>query len=35
MAIFFKRIQDLRVDNDLRQKDISMMLNANINTYPH
>lgn len=35
MAIFFKRIHDLRVDNDLRQKDISMMLKANINTYPH
>ena len=35
MAKFFKRIHGLRVDNDLRQKDISIMLKANINTYPH
>ena len=35
MAIFFKRIHDLRVDNDLRQKDIALMLNVNVNTYPH
>ena len=35
MAIFFKRIHDLRIDNDLRQKDIALMLNVNVNTYPH
>ncbi len=35
MAIFFKRIHDLRVDNDLKQKDIARILNVNINTYPH
>lgn len=35
MAIFFKRIHDLRVDNDLRQKDIALILKVNINTYPH
>lgn len=32
---FFKRIHDLRVDSDLKQKDISNMLKVNINTYPH
>ena len=35
MAIFFKRIHDLRVDNDLKQKDIAHILNVNVNTYPH
>lgn len=35
MATFFKRIHDLRVDNDLRQKDIASMLKVNVNTYPH
>ena len=35
MATFFKRIHDLRVDNDLKQKDIASMLKVNINTYPH
>ncbi len=35
MAIFFKRVHDLRVDNDLKQKEIAKMLKVNINTYPH
>ena len=35
MATFFKRIHDLRVDNDLKQKDIALMLKVNVNTYPH
>ncbi len=35
MAIFFKRIHDLRVDNDLKQKDIAKFLKVNVNTYPH
>ena len=35
MAIKFKRIYDLRVDNDLLQKDIANILNTNKNTYPH
>lgn len=35
MAIFFKRIHDLRVDNDFKQRDIAKMLNVNCNTYPH
>ena len=35
MAIFFKRIHDLRVDNDLKQKDVALMLKVNVNTYPH
>ena len=35
MATFFKRIHDLRVDSDLKQKDIANMLKVNINTYPH
>lgn len=35
MATFFKRIHYLRVDSDLKQKDIANMLEVNINTYPH
>ena len=35
MAIKFKRIYDLRVDNDLLQKDIAKILGVNKNTYPH
>lgn len=35
MATFFKRIHDLRVDNDLKQKDIASILKVNVNTYPH
>ena len=35
MATFFKRIHDLRVDNDLKQKDIAAILKVNVNTYPH
>lgn len=35
MAIKFKRICDLRIDNDLLQKDIAKILGANRNTYPH
>ena len=35
MAIFFKRVHDLRVDNDLKQKEIAKILKVNINTYPH
>jgi len=35
MAIRFKRISDLRVDNDLLQKDVAEILGANKNTYPH
>ena len=35
MALFFKRIYDLRVDNDLLQRDIAKILNVNKNTYPH
>ena len=35
MAIFFKRVHDLRVDNDLKQKEIAKMLKVNINTYPY
>lgn len=35
MAIKFKRIYDLRVDNDLLQKDIAQILKVNKNTYPH
>lgn len=35
MAIKFKRIYDLRVDNDLLQKDIAEILGVNKNTYPH
>ena len=35
MATFFKRIHDLRVYNDLKQKDIASILKVNVNTYPH
>ena len=35
MALFFKRIYDLRVDNDLLQRDIAKILNVNKNTYTH
>lgn len=35
MAIKFKRMSDLRIDNDLLQKDIAEIIGANKNTYPH
>ncbi len=35
MAIFFKRVHDLRVDNDFKQREIAERLNVNVNTYPH
>lgn len=35
MAIRFKRVNDLRVDNDLLQKEVADILGANRNTYPH
>ncbi len=35
MAIKFKRINDLRVDSDLLQKEVADILSANRNTYPH
>lgn len=35
MAIKFKRINDLRVDSDLLQKEVADILGANRNTYPH
>ncbi len=35
MAIRFKKISDLRVDNDLLQKDVAKILGVNKNTYPH
>lgn len=35
MAIKFKRICDLRTDNDLLQRDIADFLGVNRNTYPH
>lgn len=35
MAIKFKRINDLRVDNDLLQREVAEIIGANKNTYPH
>ncbi len=35
MAIKFKRISDLRTDNDLLQREIADILGVNRNTYPH
>lgn len=35
MAIKFKRLNDLRVDNDLLQREIAEIIDANKNTYPH
>lgn len=35
MAIKFKRLADLRIDNDLLQKDVAKILKVNHNTYPH
>lgn len=35
MAIKFKRIADLRIDNDLFQKEVAEALKVNKNTYPH
>ena len=35
MGIKFKRVSDLRTDNDLLQRDVADALGVNRNTYPH